>query len=93
MTNEEAAYIISDIMSDPRASYMSRKNHDYKGWDFSLKTGTTNDNKDGWMMGFSTKYAAGVWVGYHTRQKVMAGPMENMTQPIWQVRCARSALM
>ncbi|HMT55257.1 MAG TPA: transglycosylase domain-containing protein, partial [Candidatus Saccharibacteria bacterium] len=79
----DAAYIIADIMSDPRASYMSRKSHDYKGWDFSLKTGTTNDNKDGWLMGFSTKYAAGVWVGHHTGQIEMSGFMETMTQPIW----------
>lgn len=79
----DSAYIVADMMADPRASYMSRKNHDYKGWDFSLKTGTTNDNKDGWMMGFSTKYAAGVWVGHHTGNVEMSGFMETMTQPIW----------
>lgn len=79
----DSAYIVSDMMSDPRASYMSRKNHDYKGWDFSLKTGTTNDNKDGWLMGFSTKYSAGVWVGHHTGEIEMRGFMETMTQPIW----------
>jgi penicillin-binding protein 1A len=79
----DSAYIVADMMADPRASYMSRKNHDYKGWDFSLKTGTTNDNKDGWLMGFSTKYAAGVWVGHHTGRIEMSGFMETMTQPIW----------
>ncbi len=36
------------------------------------------------MMGYSTQYAAGVWVGYHTRQKEMTGFMENMTSPIWK---------
>ena len=79
----DSAYIVADMMADPRASYMSRKSHDYKGWDFSLKTGTTNDNKDGWLMGFSTKYAAGIWVGHHTGQVEMTGFMETMTQPIW----------
>lgn len=79
----DSAYIVADMMADPRASYMSRKMHDYKGWDFSLKTGTTNDNKDGWLMGFSTKYAAGVWVGHHTGEVEMSGFMETMTQPIW----------
>ncbi len=82
----DSAYIVADMMSDPNASYFpaGRKPHRFKDWKFAMKTGTTNDNKDGWMMGFSTKYAAGVWVGYHTRQKVMSGTMENMTQPIWQ---------
>lgn len=82
--NPEAAYIISDILSDPNASYMATKIQNYKGHKFSVKTGTTNDSKDGWMMGYSTQYAAGVWVGYHTRQKDMSGFMENMTSPIWK---------
>jgi len=71
------------MMSDPRASYMSRKIHNFNGWKFAVKTGTTNDSKDGWMTGASTKYAAAVWVGYHTRRIEMSGFMENMTQPIW----------
>ncbi|MEX2006958.1 MAG: transglycosylase domain-containing protein [Candidatus Saccharimonadales bacterium] len=80
----DSAYIVADMMSDPRASYMSIKPHRYSGWNFGVKTGTTAEGKDGWMMGFSTKYAAGVWVGYHSRQKVLSGFMENMTRPIWQ---------
>lgn len=79
----DTAYIIANILSDPNASYMSTKIQDYNGWKFAVKTGTTNDNKDGLMMGFSGKYAAGVWVGYHNRQIEMSGFMENMTRPIW----------
>jgi membrane peptidoglycan carboxypeptidase len=80
----DSAYIITDILSDPNASYLrkDRKYHRYKGWNFAIKTGTTNDAKDGLMMSYSTQYAAGVWVGYHNRQKEMTGAMENMTQPI-----------
>jgi membrane peptidoglycan carboxypeptidase len=80
----DAAYIVTDILSDPNASYLrsDRKYHRYKGWNFAIKTGTTNDAKDGLMMSYSTQYAAGVWVGYHNRQVEMTGAMENMTQPI-----------
>lgn len=80
----DSAYIVTDILSDPNASYLrtDRKYHRYKGWNFAIKTGTTNDAKDGWMMSFSTKYAAGVWVGHHTGNVEMSGAMENMTQPI-----------
>lgn len=83
VVRDEAAYIVADMLSDPKASYMSGKIHNYKGHKFSVKTGTTNDSKDGWMMGFSTQYAAGVWVGYHTRRVEMRGFMETMTSPIW----------
>ncbi len=80
----ETAYIVADMMADPKASYFPSKINGYKNHKYSIKTGTTNDAKDGWLMGFSTQYAAGVWVGYHTRQKVMTGTMEGMTQPIWK---------
>ena len=82
----DTAYIITNILSDPNASYLrpDRKFHRYKGWEFGIKTGTTNDAKDGLMMSFSTQYAAGVWVGYHNRNREMKGAMENMTQPIIQ---------
>ncbi len=87
---EDAAYIVSDMLSDPNASYFpaGRKPQRYNSgqgiWRFAMKTGTTNDAKDGWMMGYSSRYAAGVWVGYHNRQIPMSGTMEAMTQPIWQ---------
>lgn len=82
----DTAYIISDMLSDPNASYFpgGNKPQRYKNWKFSAKTGTTNDSKDGLMMMYSTQYAAGVWVGYHNRQRVMSGFMEVMTQPIVQ---------
>lgn len=83
VVNAQAAYIVADMMSDPRASYFGHKSQIYKGWKFSMKTGTTNDNKDGWMMGFSTDYSTGVYVGYHDRSHPMSGAMETMTQPIW----------
>ena len=86
----DAAYIVGDMISDPNPSYFpsgnkpQRYNSPSGTWKFGVKTGTTNDNKDGWMMGFSSQYAAGVWVGYHNRQVSMSGAMETMTQPIWQ---------
>lgn len=86
----EAAYIVGDMISDPNASYFSFNNKPQRytnsqgTWKFAMKTGTTNDNKDGWMMGFSSQYAAGVWVGYHNRSKAFASDTGPMTQPIWQ---------
>ncbi|MDQ3123554.1 MAG: hypothetical protein M3Q14_02640, partial [bacterium] len=38
---------------------------------------------DGWLTGYSTKYATAVWVAYHNRTREMSGFMENMTRPIW----------
>ncbi|HYH75660.1 MAG TPA: transglycosylase domain-containing protein [Candidatus Saccharimonadales bacterium] len=82
----DAAYIVDDILADPDASYLraDRKFHRFNGWHFGIKTGTTNDSKDAWMMSMSPRYAAGVWAGHHTGNVEMTGSMESMTQPILQ---------
>ncbi len=54
----------------------------YNGWDFAVKTGTTNFAFDGLMASWSTQYTALTWVGYHTRTVAMTGNMETMTEPI-----------
>lgn len=85
VVKQDAAYIVDDMLSDPKASYLSgiNKFHSYKGWKFAIKTGTTNDNYDGLMTSFSTKYAVVSWVGNQDRTKQMTnGSMETMTAPL-----------
>jgi penicillin-binding protein 1A len=81
----DTAFILNSMLSDPRASYLSyfRKFQNWNGWKIAVKTGTTNDNFDGLMTSWTTKYAVASWVGYHTRNKSMtAGHMEAMTEPL-----------
>ena len=81
----DSAYIVDSMLSDPNASYLPTgyKFQHYKGWNFAVKTGTTNDNFDGLMMSWSTQYAVGSWVGYHTRNHALtAGAMEYLTEPL-----------
>ncbi len=85
VVRDEAAYIVADMLADPNATYFGnpKPQRGPNGWKFSVKTGTTNDAKDGMLIGFSTQYVAGLWVGYHDRSKSMSGSMEAMTAPIW----------
>jgi membrane peptidoglycan carboxypeptidase len=80
----DAAYIVNDMASDPKASYLpaSYKFQRYKGWNLAVKTGTTNDGYDGLMASWSTKYAAVSWVGHHTRRVNLRSSMENLTAPL-----------
>ncbi len=94
----DAAYIIDNILSDPRASYLpgyctalncsplsagGYKFHRYNGWDIAIKTGTTNYNFEGLMTAWTTQYAVVSWVGYHTRNKpLVEGQMEYITEPL-----------
>ncbi len=81
----ESAYIVDNMASDPRASYLPAgyyKWQSYNGWNTAVKTGTTNNGFDGLMMGWNTQYAVGSWVGYHTRNKTLSGTMELLTTPL-----------
>jgi membrane peptidoglycan carboxypeptidase len=93
----DAAYIVNDMASDYKASYLpgsctetncttlrggGYKFHRYNGWHFAVKTGTTNDGYDGLMTSWSTKYAVVSWVGNHTRNVTLRSSMETLTEPI-----------
>lgn len=80
----DTAYIMDNMLSDPNASYLGTKFQHWNGWNFGVKTGTTNSSFDGLMTSWSTQYAVATWVGYHTRNKTLSGFMEDMTQPITQ---------
>jgi penicillin-binding protein 1A len=48
------------------------------------KTGTTNDQKDAWFVGFTPNVTAGVWVGFDNEREL--GPQETgarAASPIW----------
>jgi membrane peptidoglycan carboxypeptidase len=93
----DAAYIVDNMASDPNASYLpgscstttctslargGYKFQRYNGWNFAVKTGTTNDGFDGLMTSWSTKYAVVSWVGNHTRRVNLNTTMENLTEPL-----------
>lgn len=53
------------------------------------KTGTTNDNSDGWFIGYTPYITAGIWVGCEDRQvhfeSLALGGGSNMALPIWGI--------
>jgi len=85
--NSYTAYILTDILSDPYAraqafglsSYLNIPNHQV-----AVKTGTTNDKRDNWTIGYTTDYLVVTWVGNNDNS-----PMSNVASgitgasPIW----------
>ncbi len=96
----DTAYIVDNMLDDPKASYLpgsctetnctklssyGYKFHRFNGWDFAIKTGTTNYGFDGLMASWSTKYAVLTWTGNHTRNVNIAkygAQMETLTEPV-----------
>ncbi|TSC72767.1 MAG: 1A family penicillin-binding protein [Parcubacteria group bacterium Gr01-1014_70] len=83
---EAVALQISDVLSDDdaRAPAFGVKSYLYvPGFSVAAKTGTTNDYKDAWIMGYSPTLAVGAWAGNND-----AMPMEKkvagfIVAPLW----------
>jgi|688.fasta_scaffold00913_23 penicillin-binding protein 1C len=82
------AWIISDIMSDNNARSMAfgtGSQLNIKGNKVAVKTGTSNDLKDNWTVGFTRDIAIGVWVGNNKGQPMNSRLASGLTgaAPIW----------
>jgi membrane peptidoglycan carboxypeptidase len=81
----EHAFLIGDILSDNAARTPAFGPNSILKLPFraSVKTGTTNDVRDNWTVGYTPDIAVGVWVGNHDND-----PMQNTSgvtgaAPIW----------
>lgn len=70
------AYMLTDILSDRVARQRAFGVDNYLDLPFpsAAKTGTTNDYRDSWMMGYTPQLVTGVWVGNNDNT-----PMEQLT--------------
>lgn len=79
---------LTDILSDNEArSYIfGSQNHlTLPDRPVAAKTGTTNDYRDAWTLGYTPQLAAGVWVGNSNNQEMRRGADGSMVAaPIWQ---------
>ncbi len=48
------------------------------------KTGTSDDSRDAWFIGYDKKYTAGVWVGYDRNQSMGHASGGATAAPIWR---------
>lgn len=76
---------MNDILSDnnARAPVFGWNSSLYlPGWNAAVKTGTTQNNVDGWCIGYTPALVAGIWVGNNDNTP-MAKSALNVAAPIW----------
>ncbi|MBM4402035.1 MAG: hypothetical protein FJ044_02225, partial [Candidatus Cloacimonetes bacterium] len=83
---EKYAYLLNNILSDneARKRLFGSRNLLEIGRPAGVKTGTTNDNRDAWTIGYTPQLCAAVWVGNFDNSK-MAPTIQGSTgaTPIW----------
>ena len=89
--NPQIAWLMANLMQgvvDHGTAYRLRAKYKLTG-EIAGKTGTTNNNSDGWFIGYTPSLTAGVWVGGEDPQihfeALSLGGGSNMALPIWGI--------
>lgn len=93
---QDVSFLISDILSDNqgRRDVFGERSYLYiPGRTVAVKTGTTDDKRDNWTVGFTPSVAVGVWVGNNDNSEMDPRLASGATgaSPIWN-RVIREAL-
>lgn len=69
--SEDVAYIVKQLLKQPvEGNNGTARSCKIEGMDVAAKTGTTNDNYDKWLCGFTTYYTAVTWYGYDKSEPI-----------------------
>ena len=82
--DERTAYIMTDILKDVIKRGTGRRALSLERSDLAGKTGTTNDSKDSWFVGYNSDYVTTVWAGFDQPESL--GRREygsTIALPIW----------
>jgi penicillin-binding protein 1B len=92
VVSQQAAYLTLDLMRDVvrYGTGASIWSYGVDG-DFAGKTGTTDDGRDGWFIGFSPDYLALAWVGFDNNRPLRLGGSA-LALPIWAQAAARAGI-
>ena len=80
--NPRTAWIVTDMMREvvQRGTATAAKK---LGRPAAGKTGTTNDSKDAWFVGFTPDLVTGVWVGFDADRTLGKATGGKLAAPIW----------
>ncbi|MFA6502851.1 MAG: transglycosylase domain-containing protein [Candidatus Paceibacterota bacterium] len=83
---ENTAHDISAMLSDAQArlpEYPLDSPLSFPGYDVAVKTGTTDDTRDAWVVGYSPSVAIGVWAGNNDNSPMVKSVAGFIAAPMW----------
>jgi 1A family penicillin-binding protein len=94
VVKKETALEITDILSDNklRTPLFGASNYlNIPGYQIAAKTGTTNEYRDGWLIGATPSLAVGVWAGNNDNTAMKEGSSGSSTAgPVWNAFMKRA---
>lgn len=84
--DENVSLMINDVLSDDTARTPAFGAHSklyIAGYDVAVKTGTTNDYRDAWIVGYSPTLAVGAWAGNNDNSPMEKKVAGFIIAPLW----------
>ncbi|MDA8597122.1 transglycosylase domain-containing protein [Candidatus Pacebacteria bacterium] len=85
--DRDVALMMSDVLSDNVARtplWGSNSLVQFTERDVAAKSGSTNDLRDAWIMGYTPNLAVGAWVGNNDNSRMGGGLSGLITTPMWR---------
>ncbi len=82
--NEQVARMMNDILSDPAARNSIFVKNYFKDDIVALKTGTTNNSRDAWTIGYTPTVVMGAWMGNNNNKPMSQIASALIVSPMWK---------
>ncbi len=85
--DENVAQTVTDVLSDNNArigTYAINNPLNFPGYDVAAKTGTTNDYRDAWIVGYTPTMTVGAWAGNNNNRPIQHNRTASyIVAPLW----------
>lgn len=83
--NEQPVLELNDVLSDPKArNSIFTLSYVPEGREMAIKTGTTNDSRDAWIVGYTPNIVVGAWMGNNDNSPMVQKSSAIIVAPMWK---------
>lgn len=81
---KQTALLINDVLSDPYARASIFGSRYFGDREVSIKSGTTNNSRDAWVLGYTPSISVGAWMGNNNNKPMVQQASARIIGPMWK---------
>lgn len=81
---KQTALLMNDVLADPYARAAIFGSRYFGDREVAVKTGTTNNSRDAWMLGYTPSISVGAWMGNNNNAPMAQQASARIIGPMWK---------
>lgn len=81
---KQSAFLINDVLSDPYARASIFGSRYFGDRQVAIKSGTTNNSRDAWVLGYTPSISVGSWMGNNNNTPMVQQASARIIGPMWK---------